>query len=216
LVGEFGVDGATALETQLEALRGGQLDALFLMVSTEHPAVGQAMQAGDLRLLDLAEWQEGNNLVRFPFLRVARIPAGTYPGQSEPVDTISAQAVLAGPARLANPIGAAGPGSAAIGELQPLADKNITALNDALASTEQLDPALPSPAVLRPQAKPQAASINPSTSYSVVNLLVILISIFLAYLYFREPPRRREPSLREPARPRAPSGAERASGDPHV
>ena len=184
------------------------------IISTAHPAVVQAMQENDLRLLGLPEWQEGNNLVRFPFLRISRIPARTYPGQDAPVDTISTQVVLAGPARAANPIGSAGPGSAAIGELQPLADKNITALNEALASPEQLDPALPSPDVLRPQAKPKPAAINPSTSYSLVNLIVILVSIFLAYLYFRDPPKRREPSLREPARPRRSEAA--PSGEEHV
>ena len=216
LVGAQASDATEALETQLTALRGGELDALFLMVSTGHPALTQAMQENELRLLGLPEWQEGNNLVRFPFLRISRIPAGTYPGQDDPVDTIASQVVLAGPARAANPIGAAGPGSAAIGEIQPLADKSITSLNQELASAEQLDPALPSPDVLRPQARPQPAAINPSTSYSVVNLIVILVSIFLAYLYFRAPPKRPEPSLREPARPRGHGAAPPPSGDQHV
>lgn len=209
-------DAAEPLPSQARALRGGEIDALFLMAAEGHPGIREIMAGGGLRLLSLLEWQDGNNLVRFPFLRLSRIPAGSYQGQEEPVDTIGAQVVLAGPAGVAAPVGAAGPGSAAIGEIQPIADKSIQELNAALASSEQLDPALPSPGILRPQAKPQPASIHPSTSHSVVNLLVILISIYLAYLYFRKPPRRRVPSLRAPAG-RAPAAADDASlGERHV
>jgi glycine betaine/choline ABC-type transport system substrate-binding protein len=210
----IGEDDVLAEQTQ--ALKDGELDALFLMTEAGHPEISALMEEGGARLIGIPEWQQGNNQVRFPFLRINRIPAGTYPGQDGPIDTVGSQVVLAGPARAANPVGSAGPGSAAIGEILPLADKSITALNEGLESAEQLDPALPSPDVLRPQAKPQAASINPSTPYSVVNLIVILVSIFLAYLYFREPPKRREPSLREPARPRPRGDAETLSGAPHV
>lgn len=206
----------SVVAAQAEALANGEVDALFLMADAGHPDIVSLMEENDVRLLGLTEWQEGNSQVRFPFLRMSRIPADTYAGQGEAIDTIGAQVVLAGPAEVASPVGSAGPGSAPVGEIQPLAEKNITSLNEELATGEQLDPALPSPGILRPQARPQPAAINPSTSYSVVNLIVILVSIFLAYLYFREPPKRREPSLREPARPRHRDEAAPVSGDPHV
>lgn len=192
--------GEAAVEAQAQALREGDLDALFLMVSLDHPKLGEVLRGGGLKLLNLEAWQEGNHPVRFPFLRVARIPADTYFGLSEPVDTIGAQVVLAGPARTTDPLGTAGPGSAAIGELLPLSNKNVLALNEALQTGEKLDPAVPSAEVLRPQPKPRPGAVNPSPARSIVNFIVICVAIFLVYLYLRpEPPERRRALARETA-----------------
>ena len=192
--------GEAAVDAQAEALLDGDLDALFLMAASGHPKLAELMGSGDFRLLSMAEWQDGNNLIRFPFLRLTRLPADTYPNMVAPVDTIGAQVVLAGPAAKADPIGTAGPGSAAIGEVLPLADKSILALDEHLASTEQLDPALPSAAILRPQPRPAPAAVNPSPARSVVNFVVICVIIYLLYLYFRkEPVRRRRPTGGAPA-----------------
>lgn len=181
-------EGEDVLGQQVAALKNGDIDALFVMASSGHPEITQLMGEGDFRLVPLKEWQEGNNLIRFPFLRLARIPADTYDGQAQPVDTVSVQAVLAGPAATGDPIGAAGPGSAAIGERLPIADKDITTLNESLATEEQVDPTLPSPAVLRPQAKPAPASLNPSPAQSIVSFVVIGVLIYLLYLFFRKTP----------------------------
>jgi hypothetical protein len=173
---------------------------MFLMAAADHPKIFELMGSGNFRLLSMDEWQEGNNLIRFPFLRLTRLPAETYPTMTAPVDTIGAQVVLAGPAGKVDPIGTAGPGSAAIGEVLPIADKSILALDEHLASTEQLDPALPSAAILRPQPRPAAASVSPSPARSAVNFVVILVIIYLLYLYFRkEPVRRRRPTGGAPA-----------------
>jgi glycine betaine/choline ABC-type transport system substrate-binding protein len=190
------------LPAQIRALQDGQLDALFLMAASGHPEIGDLIRDNGLRLLSLPEWQSGNNLIRFPFLRLSRIPADTYEGQDQPIDTIGAQVVLAGPSRSTIPVGSAGPGAAAIGEILPLADKSVLSLNENLAGSEQIDPALPSPAILRPQPRPAAASVSASPAQSFVNLIVILVCVYLAHLYFRKPPRQREPSLRAQVEPR--------------
>ncbi|MPZ41160.1 MAG: hypothetical protein GEU95_24555 [Rhizobiales bacterium] len=193
-----GGGGEAAIDVQAARLRGGELDALFLMAAKGHPKITELLAGGRLHLLPLGEWQDGNNLIRFPFLRVSRIPVGAYPGVREPVDTIGAQVVLAGPAPKGDPIGTAGPGSAAVGEILPLADKSILSLKENLATEELLDPALPSAVILRPQPKQAPAEINPSATQSLVNLIVICAMIYLAYLYFcREPiwPRRRDTTL---------------------
>ncbi|MPZ56675.1 MAG: hypothetical protein GEU91_09315 [Rhizobiales bacterium] len=199
LVVDGGVDEA-AIDAQAVRLGGGELDALFLMAARGHPKVTQLLGGGRVHLLPIGEWQEGNNLVRFPFLRVSRIPAGAYEGMREPVDTIGAQVVLAGPAPKGDPVGTAGPGSAAIGEILPLADKNVLSLNENLASEERLDPALPLAAILRPQPKPAPAEVNPSPAQSLASLIVICVMIYLVYLYFRREPIRRRRSRAGPSK----------------
>jgi hypothetical protein len=183
--------GEEAVDAQVALLQDGELDAVLLMAAVDHPKITEIMNGDRLQLLPLPEWQEGNHLIRFPFLRVARIPAGTYAGQSEPVDTAGAQVVLAGPTASADPIGTAGPGSAAIGEVLPLTDKTVVSLNENLETEELLDPAVPSSAILRPQPRAAPASVTPSPAHSVVNFLVICVIIYLLYLYFRRGPVRR-------------------------
>lgn len=179
------------LASQVDALRQGQIDALMIMADQGYPEIAGLLRAGDLRLMPLPEWQRGNNLVRFPFLRVSRIPADTYPNMTTAVDTIGAQVVLAAPLAKADPIGTAGPGSAAVGDLLPLSGQSILTLNKALAVDEKIDPSLPSAGILNPQPRPTPAAINPSSWRSLVNFLVICVTIYLSYLYFRKEPRKR-------------------------
>ncbi len=191
----FEAGDGEALAAPIGALEAGEVDALFLMAAEGHPEIASLLSEGDFGLLGIPEWQQGNSLVRFPFLRLTRIPEDTYDGMTRPVDTIGFQVVLAGPSGSGGGIGTAGPGAAAIGEIRPLADTSIVALNEHLASGETLDPTVPSAAILRPQPRPTPSAINPSPARSITNLIVIVVMIYLISLYVRRGPARERKRL---------------------
>jgi glycine betaine/choline ABC-type transport system substrate-binding protein len=181
------------LETQVVALRQGKLDGLFLMVEPGHVALTALMNQGGLKLVSMKEWGQGNNLVRFPFLRLARIPAQSYEGQQQPLDTLSAQTVLAGPSPRHEAVGSRGPAIIVGARTQPISDAAILALNESLPGNEKIDPALPSAAVLRPAkaSAPEGIEVKPAISFT--NLIIILVIIYLIYLFQQEGPRKRKP-----------------------
>jgi glycine betaine/choline ABC-type transport system substrate-binding protein len=179
------------LEAQIRALRQGELDGLMLLAPVGNDHVTKLMKEGGFRLLPLQGWQEGNSVMRFPFLRLARIPAESYAGQNEVVDTVSSQVVLVGPAPQAGK-GAGNAGPVAIAEKgQPLADAAIVKLHAALGTGEVIDPTLPSAHVLRPG---KTASHKVQTNYvdSGANAAVILVLIYMLYLFFYEEKRKPE------------------------
>jgi glycine betaine/choline ABC-type transport system substrate-binding protein len=178
-------------EAQVVALRQEALDGLFLMVEPGHAALTAQMNQGGLKLAPIKEWGEGNNLVRFPFLRLARIPAKTYQGQAEPLDTLSAQTVLAGPSPQHEAVGNRGPAIIVGARTQPVSDTAILALNKSLEREEKIDPALPSAPVLNPAkaSKPGGIEVKPAISFT--NLIVILLIIYMIRLFQQESPRKR-------------------------
>jgi glycine betaine/choline ABC-type transport system substrate-binding protein len=176
------------LAAALEALRQGSLDALLVMAPQGDHTLTEALQSEDLRLLPLGAWTEGNAAIRFSFLRPARIPAGVYPGQTEPIDTISAQIVLVGPSSRREAIGAQGPNTVGAAPTQPLAATNIRQLNEALGSDELVHPALPTAPALRPQLATAAeAGITIDPWAALVNLVVLVLIGYLFYLLVAKP-----------------------------
>ena len=149
--------GAEDLGAQFDALGKGLVDALFVMAPDGDPAILTLMESGNFRLLPLAAWTSGNAALRFSFLRPAQIRAATYPGQTEPIETVSAQMVLIGPPSEREAIGAQGPVTTGTAATQPLSAGTVKALNAALSTDELVDPTLPTPPALRPElaAPPQ-------------------------------------------------------------
>ncbi|HEW97655.1 MAG: hypothetical protein DRR16_29200 [Candidatus Parabeggiatoa sp. nov. 3] len=174
------------LARQLDALNQQKLDGLFLMVPPGHEQLTMIMNQGRFKLLSLKAWQEGNHLIRYPFFRLARIPANTYEQQPELVETISTQMVLAGPTPVTEIIGDRGPATVISTNVQPLADPLTLQLNKALSTSEKLDPAIPAAEILTQRTKPLSNPINPSAIESLFNLLIILMIIFFFYLFLRE------------------------------
>ena len=80
-------------EPGAEAAQAAGADA-WLVLAPAGAVPPETLEGG--RLIPLEGWSEGNNRVRFPTLREARLPAGTYPGQDEIVETLAAQLLLAG------------------------------------------------------------------------------------------------------------------------
>lgn len=138
------------------------------------------------RLIPLTGWSEGNNRVRFPTLREARLPAGTYPGQGEAVETLAAQLLLAGPVvESMAAIGPQGPAASAPTEVSPLSDESVQAIAEALGGGASLDPAVPMAGVLRVSLPEGPASVNPSPDVSLLTVLVLLVLVWMVWLYAR-------------------------------
>ncbi|MDM8563106.1 glycine betaine ABC transporter substrate-binding protein, partial [Candidatus Marithioploca araucensis] len=139
------------LNQQIEALKNQQLDGIFLMVPPGHELLIEMMNQGIFKLISINEWQQGNHLIRFPFFRLARIPATTYDKQSQIIETISAQMVLAGSTPVTEIVGSRGPATVISANVQPLSDPLLVQLSKALNTGEKLDPALPLANILKHQ-----------------------------------------------------------------
>jgi len=173
-------------DQQVKALTDKKLDGIFCMVPSGHEKLTVMMNKGIFKLISFNEWQQGNHLIRFPFFRLARIPANTYDQQREMIETISSQMVLAGPTPVTDIVGSRGPATVISTSVQPLSDPVVIQLSKTLSNSEKLDPALLSANILRPQAQSISSPINPSTIESFFNFLIILAIIFFFYLFLHE------------------------------
>lgn len=124
-------------------VREGELDAAIVMLDADTRAALQVLPPDDpgLRAVDLNDW-----LVRAPFfLNEARLPSSPVPGTQMPLDTMSMQVLLAGPAprgRMGPVHG--GPASALATRNLPLPLREAEAIAAAAESPEVPDPVLPS------------------------------------------------------------------------
>ena len=179
--------GVTAVpdEDFAAAARASGADAALILAPLDSP-VAAALVGEDGRLLSITGWEAGNNLVRFPYLREARIPAGTYPGQTEPVETLSSQLVLAGPVvEDVDAVGPQGPGASAPTPVSELSDETVVALDDALGTDLDFDPAIPRAAILSPRLPAPPAAVNPSYAVSAMTIGVFVLFGWLIWLYGR-------------------------------
>lgn len=176
-------DSAAALVAEVA---NGNVDATLIPAPEGDKGVIDALAATDgLRLLAITGWSEGANLVRFPFLREARIPSGTYEGQFGAVETLGTQLVLAGPAPLAgDAVGDLGPSSIAV-SLSPVSDAAVKALNDGVPGTLLIDPTLRQAAALAPVLPQPPSAINPSADVSLLSLAVVIFLVWVIWLYIR-------------------------------
>ena len=196
-IGASGVDVVTGdfgnVQSYFEAISLGGVDAIFLMLPVGDTTMHDLMEGGKYRLLPIDGWNEGTAPLSFSFLRLAKIPDGSYPGQSGAVETLSTQIVLAGPSGVREEFGAQGPGTAGTASTQPIPAATIHKLAEALGSVETVDPAAPTAVALRPALEegPRPLVADPATS--IVN---ILVAVFLAYLVYllvaRKPKARRK------------------------
>lgn len=163
----------------------GEADAALVFAPEGDSALLAAFDADNLRLLAVEGWSEGANLVRFPFLRQARIPARVYPGQFLAVDTLGAQLVLAGPAPQAeDAVGDLGPSSIAVG-LSPISAAAVEAMSTAISGTPLVDPTLRHAAALGPDLPEPPAAMNPAPDISLLSLAVVCLFIWLIWLLAR-------------------------------
>ncbi len=198
----LGIDGVELisgesgdLRAQVEAMSKGLVDAVFVMAPLGDSAVLDIMETGRYRLLSVEGWSQGNAPIRFSFLRPAKVPAGTYPGQAGAVETLSTQMVLAGPSSEREAFGAQGPGTTGTAATQPIPADTVRKLAAALGSTEVVDPAAPAAAALRPALEEGPQPLVADLPTSLINILATAFLAWMIYLLFARAPKSR---LKEP------------------
>ncbi len=126
-----------------------------------------------------------------PYFTPVRIPSGTYPGQTEVVDTVGIQIVIAGPSPITSPgpLGG-GPGAALLTRNPPISIEQANALAQAIGNMEPPDPILPS-VWLRSVVQGPGTS-EATTGHELLDTgLNIAILVFLGWLgvmLIRRPP----------------------------
>jgi hypothetical protein len=126
-------------------------------------------------LQPIAHWDRRDRQFRYPFLRPARIPAGTYTGVDSPVDTIASQLVLAGPRPERLQVGDGDPMTGLRSERPPIPYALKRSLAEALGATEAIDPVLPGESVGMARTRRDSQPLNPSPEISVLNGLVLVV-----------------------------------------
>jgi glycine betaine/choline ABC-type transport system substrate-binding protein len=165
--------------TLLDAVRDGRLDVAILVLPVGDLEFPEG--SGDaLGLRSLAGWLSPSRALRAPFLRPARIAAGSYAGQPEPVETLGVQVVLAGPSRRAVSLTAnSGPAAALTVAGLPLEPDEVQALAAATGVPEAPDPTLPSSWSRQPPAPDPTLSVASAILGTVLNILAIAFSIWV-------------------------------------
>lgn len=169
----------------VEAVRQGGLDAAIVLAPAgEVP--GLSSRSGDgppLELRPLPGWLTPSRAVRMPFLRPARIAAGSYAGQGGPVETLGVQVLLAGPGRRAVPLTAnSGPASALTIAGLPLDPEEVEALAEATRVPEAPDPTLPSSWGRRPAEADDEGSTAAEAMGTILNVLAIAFVVWVVRL----------------------------------
>ena len=126
-----------------------------------------------------------------PYFTPVRIPSGTYPGQTEVVDTVGIQIVIAGPSPITSPgpLGG-GPGAALLTRNPPISIEQANALAQAIGNMEPPDPILPS-VWLRSVVQGPGTS-EATTGHDLLdtglNIAILVFLGWLGVLLIRRPP----------------------------
>ncbi len=172
-------------EAILETLTSGGANAALIIAPLGNRTINRMIDGVAFKVLSLDAWNEGANLVRYPFLRAVRIPANTYRVQRQPIDTLGVQVVLAGMAPdTGNAVGDQGPSSVST-TISPIPDTTIKTIGEAIPGNLLVDPTLRQAAALAPELPTPPAAVNPAADVSVLNLAVVAMFIGLIWLYAR-------------------------------
>ncbi len=176
---------------QLLAMAKGNHDGVFLMAPSKDRSIATLMRNSFYKLVDLNEWAAGGHTAKFSFIRPATIPANTYPSQSSPVTTVSTQFVLASPAKTVQTAGEVGPGTAGIDSSAaiPVSASAVESIREALGAMDVIDPAIPVHGSLTPEVTVVDKSLPFSADISVINILMILFTVWVLYLISLPSPR---------------------------
>ena len=175
-----------SVATLVAAVADGSADVALVPAPEGSQSLNAALTETDgLRLLAISGWNEGANLVRYPFLRETRIASGVYRGQFSSLETLGMQLVLAGAAPVAgDAVGDLGPSSIAVG-VSPITDAAVNALNEAIPGSLLIDPTLRQAAALAPELPAPPESINPAADISILSLIIVAFFVWVIWLYVR-------------------------------
>lgn len=184
-------------------LDAGELDAVLMLVERGHAGLIKLLHEGGYRLASVAAFRGDSPALRYPFLRPAKIPGGTYPAQVEPLDTLAAQVVLA--SRVPpdpDPIGESGPGfvPGVFTRLpQRLPFDTALRISRALDTVEHVDPVLPMSPGLAPETPAARPQISAKPASALLNALAIAFLVAMILLFFSKLPD--DPALKPKERP---------------
>ena len=179
------------LRVQLLSMTSQSHDAVFVMTESGEREISTLMRSGFYKVIDLSEWAAGGHTARFSFIRPAIIPANTYPSQFGSVTTVSTQLVLASPAKTSQTAGEVGPGTAGIDSSAaiPVSSSAVESIREALGEMEAIDPAIPVHGSLVPEITVVDKSLPFSADISIINILMILFTIWVGWMVFLPSPR---------------------------
>ena len=125
----------------IQHVANAEIDAALIFELSGSADINEALAEGKLNLRSLPRDLEA----LAPFLPPMRIAGGTYGGQTEPIDTVGLQIVLASPSPIIDPgpLGG-GPAAAMLIQNPPLSVEQANALAQAIGNPEPPDPILPS------------------------------------------------------------------------
>ena len=198
LLGSLGLTGKVeivhsddTLRAQLLSMNSQGHDAVFTMAPTQEREIANLMRSGFYKLVSLNEWAEGGHTARFSFIRPATIPANSYASQAEAVTSVSTQLVLASPAKTTQTAGEVGPGTAGIDSSAaiPVSASAVESIREALGEMDVIDPAIPVHGSLIPEITVVDKSLPFSADISVINVLMIVFTVWVLYLVSLPSPR---------------------------
>ncbi|MFA9460573.1 glycine betaine ABC transporter substrate-binding protein [Thiohalorhabdus sp. Cl-TMA] len=171
----------------LRGLREGRLDGVLVLTEVPDPEFAEALaRFPDLHFQALDDRPGGRRGMVLPYLRATRIPAGSYPHQPDPVETVGSQVVVAGPAPQDG--GAArvgGPAAALRTAGLPLSEAEVDGLVAASTVKELPDPVLPSPWSLSGGETRTGGAAFERVLDTVLNVLVWGFLLWLVFLLLR-------------------------------
>lgn len=83
-----------SFEDSKESLKDGKIDAAFIVAGAPTSAITELATTNGVRLLNIDKDLRDRILEKCPYYEALEIPAGTYPGQDEPVETITVEATV--------------------------------------------------------------------------------------------------------------------------
>ena len=181
----------SSISDLVSGLVNGDYDGVFVMAPQGDREVTNALLNASVGLIGLNEWAEGGHTAKFSFIRPATIAAKTYSSQYQPVASVSTQFVLASPVEQVQDAGEVGPGTAGTAEsgVVPISAEAVTAIREAIGVSDVVDPSIPVHASLAPTIEVIDKSLPFNIHVSVVNILMIVFSIWIIYLCFLPTPR---------------------------
>ena len=184
------VNEQKSLADQVAGLRNGDHDGVFRMAVQGDRAVNAAMQGGGVHLAALDQWSAEGHTATYSFIRPATIPSETYPSQFVPVASVSTQYVLASPVQKLQETGEVGPGTAGVAHVVPVGADAVEAIRGALGTADPIDPAVPVHTALAPSIEVVDKSLPFSLDVSIINILMIVFTVWVLYVCFLPSPRR--------------------------
>ncbi len=193
VIAEAGGGGTTvvpladeAAATAADALRNGEAEvALFFANPGRQDVLDLFAGNDDLTLADADAWWRSTARLTLPVMREAQLNAGAYPGLERPVSTLSTQLILFGPAAPEGfVLGQQGP-SSFFGEVRPIQDRNVEAINRNLGLHAAVDPHLRHAAALTPNVVIRDDRINPHPGHALLMIAILAFAVWALWLYLR-------------------------------